>query len=107
MAWLDPVDWSDLSLYAFYALENAVMAAADQLGVTWERTHPSKVAAARALHQQNGLPDVAPLLQELNEIRKSESYGEVRPPSTFDAEDIAVAVEDYVEAVDGLIRGSS
>ncbi|MGH8924484.1 MAG: hypothetical protein ACRDWA_07610 [Acidimicrobiia bacterium] len=33
VAAIDPVDWSDLSLYAFYALENAVVAAAEHFGI--------------------------------------------------------------------------
>ena len=104
VAWTDPVDWSDLTIYAFYALENAVVAAADHLGVEWKQTHPSKVEAARELHEAHGLPDIADLLTELNTLRKSEAYGEVRPSETHDAEDIAIQVEEYIEAVAGLFE---
>jgi len=104
VAWLDPVDWSDLSMYAFYALENAVIAAADLSGIPWTKTHPSEVEAARQLHTAKGSPDVAPLLEELNALRKSEAYGETSPPHGRSAEDIAVAVEQYVEAVGRLFQ---
>jgi hypothetical protein len=103
VAWLDPVDWSDLSLYAFLALENAVVAAADSLGISWERTHPSKVAAAQILYAKHGLPDIADLLVELNSLRKAEAYGEVRPSQYLEPEEVAVQVEGYVEAVGALL----
>lgn len=102
VAWLEPVDWSDLAMYGFYALENAVVAAADHFGVQWKPNHPSKVDAARLLAEQHGLPDVASLLLELNTLRKSEAYGEMPSSRTWSAEDIAIEVEQYVEAVAAL-----
>jgi len=98
----DPVDWSDLALYAFYALENAVAAAADHFGVSWQTTHPSKVAAARTLNTKHGLTDVAALLTTLNILRKSEAYGETPPPRSTTAEDIAREVEQFIESVASL-----
>lgn len=105
VAWLDPVDWADLSLYAFFALENAVVAAATHVGVPWKATHPDKVEAARILHSQQSLPEIAELLKELNELRKSESYGDISPPRSYSAEEIATAVENYVEHVAQRIEG--
>jgi hypothetical protein len=102
VAWFDPTDWSDLALYAFYALENAVATAADHFGVPWKLTHPSKVEAARTLANQHGLPDVSHLLVELNSLRKSEAYGETPSSRTYSAEDIAVAVEEYIDSVAAL-----
>jgi hypothetical protein len=101
-AW-DPVDWMDLSLYAFYTLENAVVAAADHVGVSWKQTHPSKVDAATELHARYGLPDIADLLSDLNAIRKSSAYGENPRPHGRTAEDIAVEVEEYVSEVESLL----
>jgi hypothetical protein len=95
----DPVDWSDVALYAFYALENAVVSAADHFAVRWETNHPSKVRAAQQLHDQHGLPDVAALLTRLNTLRKSEAYGETPAPRTMRAEDVAIEVEQFIEAV--------
>jgi hypothetical protein len=104
VAWTEPVDWSDLAIYAFYALENAVVAASDHFGIEWKLTHPSKVEAARELHQGHGLPDIGDLLTELNTLRKSEAYGEVQPSETLGPEDVAIAVEEYIEAVAALFR---
>ena len=102
VATTDPVDWSDLALYAFYALENAVAAAADHFAVSWQTTHPSKVAAARELHTKHGLPDVSALLTTLNTLRKSEAYGETPPPRSITAENIATEVEQFVDSVAAL-----
>jgi len=99
---IEPVDWLGLAIFAFYALENAVVAAADHLGLPWKPTHPSKVEASRLLSGNHGLPDVADLLVQLNELRKSEAYGELLAPTELDAEDIAIAVERYVAAVERL-----
>ena len=104
VAWFDPVDWSDLSLYAFYAVENAVVAAADAVGLAWAQTHPSKVQAAGQLHEQFGLPDVSSLLVELNDLRKATAYGEAQPSHSLSAEDIAIDVERFVEAVAAFVN---
>lgn len=107
VAWTEPVDWSDLAIYAFYALENAVVTAADHFQIAWKLTHPSKVEATRKLHQEHDLPDIADLLTELNTLRKSEDYGEVQPSRTLSPEDIAIAVEEYIEAVAALFQEDS
>jgi hypothetical protein len=98
----DPIDWSDLALYAFYALENGVAVAADHFAVRWQTTHPSKVAAARELHTKHGLPDVSALLTTLNTLRKSEAYGEAPSPRSMTAEDVAAEVERFVDSVAAL-----
>lgn len=99
-ACVEPVDWLELTIFAFYALENAVVAAADHFQVPWKPTHPSKVTVAQLLAEEHGLPDIADLLTELNELRKSEAYGEVLAPTRLDPEDIASAVESYIDAVE-------
>jgi hypothetical protein len=63
------------------------------------RLHTSSIRAT--------LPDIAVLLTELNALRKSESYGEIRPSESLDPEDIAVEVEEYFEAVAALFREES
>ena len=50
VAWVEPTDWSDLAMYAFYALENAVVAAAEHLSIGWQRSHPKKADLAAQLH---------------------------------------------------------
>ena len=41
---------------------------------------------------------------DLNETRKSESYGDIEAPE-LDAEDTATRIENYVEAVRKLLGG--
>lgn len=101
----DPIDWADISSYGLYALENATVAAADHLGLQWERNHWSKAALAEQLAQDYGLPPVALLMRTLNAVRKSEVYGEPRAPIETSAEDVAIAIEDYVEKAANLIGG--
>ena len=106
VAWLDPVDWSDLSIYGFLALENSVVAAAQHFGIPVQKSHPSKNKAADSLHQQHGLPDVSPLMLQLWDMRQSESYADVTPPGNLNPEQVAIDVEDYVEAVRDAIEGN-
>ena len=101
-AW-DPIDWTDLSLYGFYCLECAVMAAATHVGWTTKRTHPAKAEAAAKLHQEFGLPDVRDLLWTLNSARKATAYGDVELPE-LDAEEVSIEVEEYVIAVTALLE---
>ena len=103
VAAIDPIDWLDVAVFSFYALENAVVAAADLEGVPWKRSHDSKVEVSDVLRDRLGLPDVADLLRDLNELRKSESYGEIRPPLNRRAEDIVTEVEDYVLEVEARL----
>lgn len=103
VAWLDPTDWSDLTVYGMYACENAVVAAANTIGLPVKKTHWDKVSASRKLHADHGLPDVADLLEELNELRKGFSYGELRAQPSMSAEDIVAQIETYVEAVASLV----
>lgn len=107
VAWLDPVDWSDLAIYGFLALENAVVAGARHFGIAVEQTHPSKNRAADAMRDTHGLPDVTPLMLQLWDMRQSESYGDVQAPDGLDAEDVASEIEGYVEAVRAYIEGSA
>jgi hypothetical protein len=105
-AWDAPTDWDDLSLYGFYCLENAVEAAAKHLGIPSSRKHWEKADLAKELHEKHGLPDVESLLRDLNEARKAAAYGDVEAPE-LDAEDIAMQIETYVEAVEELLETES
>ena len=102
MAW-DPPDWADLSHYGFHALENAVDAACLHLGIVMQKSHPARQEAAERLHRLHGFDDVSDLLHDLNETRKSESYGDVTAPE-LDAEETAIQIETYWEAVRTLLR---
>lgn len=89
-AWELP-DWADLSLYGLYCLEAAVDAATIHYGHPVQAQHWSRVDAAQWLHSKHGLPDIAELLRELNEARKSEAYGDVEAPE-LDAEEVANSI---------------
>ena len=102
VAWYDPTDWADLSIYGFYALEAAVDAACLHVGVATSRLHPARAEAAAALASSHGLPNVADLLRDLNEARKYQSYGDVEAPE-LSAEEIAAEVEAYVDSVATLL----
>ncbi|CAN5561201.1 hypothetical protein BH20ACT23_BH20ACT23_30130 [soil metagenome] len=104
VAWLDPVDWSDLTIYGMHACENAVVAAAEALDISVKRTHWDKVDVADRLHNDHKLPDIAALLRELNELRKGFAYGEMTIDPTMSAEDIAGGVEHYLDAVSDLLE---
>lgn len=103
IAWLDPVDWSDLGIYGFLTLENSVVAAAEHLGIPTQRSHQSKSDAAVILHRDHGLPDIRQLMLELWDMRQSESYGDVSQPEGLDPETVAAEIEDFVQAVSNLI----
>ena len=99
----DPVDWAELSHFGFHALENAVDAASLRVGLSIQKTHPSRVSAAERLHLDHGLADVSELLQDLNAVRKSEAYGDVVAP-VLHPEDTAVEIDQYVRSVRELIE---
>jgi len=102
-AWDSPTDWSDLAIYGFYCLEQAVMAAATESGLRGRKQHRDKVQLANTLHKKNGLPDIAKLLTHLHRAQKYASYGDVKPPP-LDPQDLASEIEEYVEAVTEFVR---
>lgn len=75
------------------------MAAALHHGYSLQRSHWSKADAARDLARNQGLPDISGLMRDLNEIRKSEAYGDVATPVRLDPENIAREIEEYVDMV--------
>ena len=79
-AWDDPTDWSDLSLYGFYAVEAAIVAAGTEFGWDVAPQHRSKAQAADRLRREHGLPDVEELLSGLNAARKATAYGDTDLP---------------------------
>jgi hypothetical protein len=101
-AWDKPTDWKDLSLYGFYCLEAAVMAAAKHLGWSVRPSHRDKADAAERLSREKGLPDIHDLLWRLNAARKSAAYGDAPFPE-LDAEDVAIEIERYLDAIKELI----
>jgi hypothetical protein len=106
IAWDEPTDWDDLSLYGFYCLEAAVEAAALHFGIHTSKKHWEKVDVSEELHNKKGLPDISDLLSDLNEARKAAAYGDIDRPD-LDAEKIASQIEQYVEAVGELIMAEN
>ncbi|OPX20580.1 MAG: hypothetical protein BZ151_03305 [Desulfobacca sp. 4484_104] len=78
------------------------MAAAKHLGWSVKRTHPDKAAAAERLSREHGLPEIEDLIVDLNYARKAAAYGDEAFPA-LDAEDVAIQIEEYVDAVTRLI----
>lgn len=97
-----PTDWFDLTIYGFYCVEAAVMAAASFAGFSVDKTHPAKAAAARSLANRHGLPDVSTLLATLNAARKAAAYGD-RPLPPLDPAQLLTEAEQYVESVANFI----
>ena len=58
IAWDDPTDWADLSLYGFHALEAAVDAACIHCGIDANKSHASRAMSAERLSSAHGLKDV-------------------------------------------------
>lgn len=77
-------------------------AACLHLGRTVAKTHPARQEAAQWLHDAHGLDDVSELLHDLNETRKSESYGDVEAPE-LDAEETVTEIETFVAAAEALL----
>ena len=102
-AWDDPVDWADLTIYGFYCLEAAIVAAALHAGLSFKRSHSEKAEVAKQLSLSHDLPDVTVSLWKLNAARKAAAYGDVESPE-LDAEDVARGIEDYVDAVSALVE---
>lgn len=100
---LDPVDWAELSMFGLYALEAAVDAACLHFGEVPERSHWKRSDIAEKLSAEHGLDDVSDLLSDLNNIRKSEAYGDVIVTPELDAEDTSSDIEHYIKAVADLM----
>ena len=105
VAWDEPTDWDDLSLYGFYALEAAVDAACIRLGIRSPRMHSGRVDSAAQLALEHGLPDISELLRDLNDARKSVAYGDTELPD-LDAETTANGIEGFIDDVRVLIEGN-
>ncbi len=96
-------DPDEVFVWGFYALENAVVAAAKHTGATIISSHWSKAAAARKVAHSHGLTDVSGLLADLNEARKGSAYGDVEEPE-LSPEDVLSDVGGYLEEVEALIK---
>ena len=100
----EPTDRYDLTIYGFYCVEAAVMAAATHAGWTVEPKHPAKAGAAQRLARAHALPDVSTMLRTLNAARKAAAYGDGAMPR-LDPQRLSREIEHYVELVTRLIEG--
>jgi hypothetical protein len=96
-------DADEVFVWCFYALENAVVAAALHSGAEFIKSHWSKATAARKLSQKYPLTDVSRLLSDLNEARKGTAYGDVDEPE-IDPEDVLTEVGEYIEEVAAFLQ---
>lgn len=99
----EPTDWYDLTIYGFYCVEAAVMAAASHTGLAVEPNHPAKARAAQSLARAHALPDVSTLLRTLNAARKAAAYGDGELPR-LDPQRLAREIERYVQSVATLVE---
>ena len=106
-AWADPTDWDDLTTYGLYCLEACVVAASIelQLNLNNRTKHWGKGKLAKELHNHHGFPDIGDLLDELNEGRKANAYGDEEfEEEDFDAERIATDIEKYLQHVNSILK---
>ena len=99
----DPDDADSVFIWSFYALENAVVAAAIHCSAEFQRNHWTKSAAARKVSQQHSLTDVSNLLSDLNEARKGTAYGDVEKPEIEPVE-VLEQVGGYLEEVEAFLK---
>lgn len=98
-------DHEEAVTWAFYAYENAVVSAAEINGLSWKKSHVSKVAVARELYQVGYVTvDVGNFLEELNDLRKNVSYGEPGADlESVDLEDLSSELENFIDQIDEMI----
>lgn len=102
-----PADPAECVTNAFYAYENALMAAAHAIGRRATTKHYEKAALAGDMFQRNELKtDVSEKIDELNELRKDVQYGEPGPElRSYDLEDLVAELEEFLDEVREVIDG--
>ena len=102
----EPADPAECVSKCFYAFENAVVAAAMALDITWKRDHKQKADVAALLFNEGKLENnIHELLVDLNSLRKDISYDEPGPIlEEMDLEDLLSDLEDYLSQVESLIN---
>ena len=99
-------DWDDLTTYGLYCLEACVVAAAiiKSLNLQNRTKHWGKGRLAKQLHRNHSLPDIEDLMEDLNEARKANAYGDEEfEEEDFDAEQIAGDIEEYFNKVKAML----
>jgi hypothetical protein len=105
-AW-EPPDPAEAVMWAFYAYENAVVAAAEASGTAWTKNHYEKADLAEQMHSRGILDtNVKDTLLTLNGLRKDVAYGQSGPDlEQTDLEDLATELERFIEEVERAIPG--
>jgi len=103
--WWPPEDPASCVTNAFYAYENAVVAAAEAVGERWQKNHVEKAKLASKLAADGTVrTDVGDTLDLLNRLRKDVSYGDPGPDlAGLDLEDTVSDLEQFADEVDKLI----
>jgi hypothetical protein len=101
----EPEDPAECVTFAFYAYENALIAAAEALEKTWTKNHYEKAELAERLVKAGSLKtDVSSQLTQLNTLRKDVSYGEPGESlSRVNLEDLVSELYEFFEEVDTLV----
>ena len=104
----EPQDPEGAVTWAFYAYENCVSALAERYGQKWEKHHRAKAELARKLHAQGLVSrDIGDELEELNTLRKDVAYDGPSPDlQERDLEDLAIALEQFIDEIDSRIGPS-
>ena len=101
-----PEDRENAVMWAFYAYENCVVAAAYALNIPWRKRHDKKVALARRLFKDGHVSrDLGDELERLNELRKDVQYGD--PGAELlevDLETLSAELEEFVDEVGALLE---
>lgn len=92
-------------MWAFYAYESCIVAAAEARSITWTPVHWHKVALARELHRDGVVSrDVGDELERLNALRKDVQYGDPGLELLeVDLEGLTTELETFIEEIAELI----
>lgn len=103
-----PPDPVEAVTFAFYAYENAVVAAAEVKGIKWTKVHFEKAKLASKLCDDGILAtNVEDRLLWLNDLRKDVAYDEPGPElEEVDLEDLAIELEQFIDEVEEVISSS-
>jgi hypothetical protein len=101
----EPEDPVECVTFAFYAYENAVVAAAEAVGKRWTKNHYEKAELAEHLVRDGKLKtNVSSQLTRLNTLRKDVSYGEPGENlSRVNLEDLVSELYSFLSEVETLV----
>lgn len=99
--------FEDVLVWSFYALENAVIAAAKLLNLhrKKKRSHKTNIRLADKLLAQRAVAsDISELLEKLNAARQRATYDDPKKAvEGLDLEDVLSQVEQYIDEVKAML----